>query len=43
MMGSAPRLWPDSTVAILATGPSLTKADCDYLRGKCHVVAINDA
>jgi hypothetical protein len=43
MTPTAPRLWPDSTVAILATGPSLTQEDCDWIRGKCRVVAINDA
>lgn len=38
-----PRLWPDSTVVCLGTGPSLTKADVDYVRGKAHVIAVNDA
>ena len=42
-MKAVPKLWPGSTIACLATGPSLTQADCDYLRGKCHVIAINDA
>jgi len=37
------RIWPDSTVACVATGPSLTREDCNYLRGKCRVIAINDA
>lgn len=40
---SVPRLWPDSTVVLLATGPSLTQADVDYCRDKAHVIAINDA
>lgn len=40
---SAPTLWPGGTVAILATGPCLTKDDCEYVRGKAHVIAINDA
>lgn len=32
------------TIACLATGPSLTPADCDYVRGKADfVIAINDA
>lgn len=30
-------------IAILATGPSLNKSDIDYLRGKCRVMAVNDA
>lgn len=30
-------------MACLATGPSLTQADCDLLRGKVRVIAINDA
>jgi hypothetical protein len=39
-----PRLWPDSTIACLATGPSLTAADCDYVRGKVDaVIAISNA
>jgi len=38
-----PKLWPGSTVAVLATGPSLTQEDCDYLQGKCQVVCVNDA
>ena len=40
----APRLWPGGTVAIFATGPSLTQADVDYCRGKVDgVVLVNDA
>lgn len=37
------RLWPGATIACLATGPSLTQEDCDYVRGKSRVIAINDA
>jgi hypothetical protein len=41
---SVPRIWPNSTIACLATGPSLTQADVDYVRGKVDVViAVNDA
>ena len=29
--------------AVLCTGPSLTQADADYLRGKCKVVVVSDA
>ena len=35
------RLWPGETVAILASGPSLTQEDADYVRGKARVIAIN--
>jgi len=42
-MAMVPRLSNGGTVACLATGPSLTKADVDYVRGKAIVVAINDA
>jgi hypothetical protein len=37
------RLWPDSTVVCLGTGPSLTQADVDYCCGKAKVIAISDA
>lgn len=43
MAVTVPKLWPGSTIACLATGPSLTQEDCDYLRGKVHAIAINDA
>ena len=42
-MITVPKLWPDSTIACLATGPSLTEEDVQYLRGKMPVIAINDA
>lgn len=38
-----PILCPGGTVICLATGPSLNQADCDYVRGKGVVIAINDA
>lgn len=38
-----PRLWPGETVAVLATGPSLTQARVDYCRGRARVIAVNDA
>lgn len=43
-----PRLWPDSIVAILATGPSLKDDVVDrvmavHAAGLCHAIAINDA
>lgn len=40
---SVPRLWPNATIVCLASGPSLTQDDCDYVRGKARVIAINDA
>lgn len=43
-MARVERLWPGSTIACLATGPSLTQKDCDRVRAAgCRVVAINDA
>lgn len=39
---SVPRDWPGETVAILASGPSLTREQCDYVRGKCRVIAVNN-
>lgn len=38
-----PRLWPESTIVCLGTGPSLTQADVDLCRGRAHVIAVNDA
>lgn len=40
---TVPRVWPGETVALLGGGASLTQADVDRLRGRCHVIAINDA
>lgn len=40
---SVPRLWPGDTVAIIGGGSSLTKEDCDYVRGRAHVIAIKEA
>jgi hypothetical protein len=37
-----PRLWPDSLVVCLGTGPSLTAADVVRVQGQ-HVIAINNA
>jgi len=36
-------LWPGETVAVLATGPSLSVQDVARLRGQVRVVAVNDA
>lgn len=38
-----PRLWPAATVVCLASGPSLTREDAEYVRGRAHTIAINDA
>lgn len=38
-----PRLCTTGTVVCLATGPSLTREDAEYCRGKATVVALNDA
>lgn len=37
-----PKLWPNSTIVCLGSGPSLTQADVDVCRGH-HVIAVNDA
>ncbi len=37
-----PLLWPGCTIVCLASGPSLTPADVEYVRGKAHVIAVND-
>lgn len=36
------RLWPGSTVVCLGSGPSLTKADVESVRGRARVIAVND-
>ena len=36
-------MWPGEVVAILATGPSLTKALPYIERAKCKAIAVNDA
>lgn len=38
-----PRLCANGVVVCLATGPSLTPEDVDYVRGKATVIAVNDA
>lgn len=39
-MNSVPRQWPGETFVILGGGPSLTKADVAFCRGKARVIAI---
>lgn len=39
-----PKRWPGGTVACVASGPSLTPADVEYVRGKVDaVIAVNNA
>lgn len=39
---SVPRLWEGETAAVLASGPSLTREQCEAVRGKCRVIAVNN-
>jgi hypothetical protein len=41
-MTAVPRLWPDETVIVIASGPSLTQTDVDACRGR-RVIAVKDA
>lgn len=43
MFGVVPRLWPDSTIVCVGTGPSLTQDDVDACRGKARVIAVKNA
>lgn len=38
-----PRLWPGETLAILASGPSLTQEQASVCRGRVRTIAINDS
>lgn len=39
-----PKLWPDSTIVCLGSGPSLTKTDIDFCRDRgAKLLAVNDA
>lgn len=40
---TVPRLCTTGTVVCLATGPSLTADDVNYVRGKATVIAVNNA
>lgn len=40
---AVPRLWPESTIVCLGSGPSLTQDDVDACRGRARVIAINDS
>src|SRR5678815_3029451 len=39
---TVPRLWPGSTIVCIASGPRLTQADVDDVRGKARVIVVND-
>jgi hypothetical protein len=39
---SVPRDWEGDTVAILASGPSMSKGIADYVRERCRVIAVNN-
>ncbi len=41
MIGRVPRLWPGETIVVLGDGPSLTREDVDYCRGRARVIAVN--
>ncbi len=41
VLASVPRLWPDSTVVCIASGPSLTPEDVAFVRGKAKVIVVN--
>lgn len=42
-MVTIPKLWPGETCVCLGGGPSLTRDDVEFARGKARVIAINDA
>lgn len=37
-----PQLWPESTIVCIASGPSLTQADVDFVHGKARVIVVNN-
>lgn len=39
---SVPRDWVGQTVAILASGPSMSQQVADAVRGRCKVIAVNN-
>lgn len=39
---SVPPEWRGETAVILASGPSLTREQCEAVRGKCRVIAVNN-
>jgi hypothetical protein len=43
VFATVPRVWPGSTIVCLGTGPSLTREDVDYCRGRARVIAVKHA
>ena len=43
MPNVVPKIWAGETVVCIASGPSLTKVDCDFVRGKAKTIAINNS
>ena len=41
MPSGVPKMWPGQTVVCIASGPSLTREDCDFVRGKARVIVVN--
>ena len=39
---TVPVLWPGDTVVCIASGPSLTVEDVNYVRGRARVIVVND-
>lgn len=39
---SVPRAWVGETVAVLASGPSMSRALCEQIRGRCRTIAVNN-
>lgn len=37
------KLWPNSTIVCIGSGPSLTKEDVEFCRDKARVIVVNDA
>jgi hypothetical protein len=41
-VASVPKLWPGETFVCIGSGPSLTREDVDYCRGKARVIVVNN-
>jgi len=41
-MNAVPRAFPNATIVCLGSGPSLTRADVDYCRGRAVTIAIKE-
>lgn len=39
---SVPREWVGETAVVIASGPSLTREQCEAVRGRCRVIAVNN-